>query len=337
VVLGILLIGIGGSIVKPCIAGTVQKTTGTRATIGFGIFYMVINIGSITGRGVSYFLRTKLGIPAIFFPVATVFALVGLILVLFVYREPEYAAGGGTAPAAPRRSVREALAGIFTVLRSLRFVFFLLVIGCFWFIYVQLYNLVPLFLRFVDPHAPVELYTLANPIMIVALQMLITRLVKRLSPVRSIMLGIGVTTCGMLVNILPPLLFTDIGRKVSLAGFAGLALPVAGVFLIVSIAAMALGEMMSSPRIYEYLGSLAPKGQEGLYLGYANLPLAIGSIVGAPIGGMLFESHIVGPAAAGHAPHIVSMWLIVAGMGLVSMLGMLIYDRWLQHEKRTAT
>jgi len=63
-VLGICLVGIGGSIVKPCIAGTVQKTSGTRATLGFGIFYMIINIGSISGRGISYFVRTSLGIPA---------------------------------------------------------------------------------------------------------------------------------------------------------------------------------------------------------------------------------------------------------------------------------
>ncbi len=77
VVLGIVLIGLGGSIVKPCIAGTVQKTAGTRATLAFGIFYMVINIGSITGRSVSYFIRTNLGIPAIFTYAATAFALIG--------------------------------------------------------------------------------------------------------------------------------------------------------------------------------------------------------------------------------------------------------------------
>ncbi|MDH4196654.1 MAG: MFS transporter, partial [Candidatus Aminicenantes bacterium] len=54
VVAGIVLIGLGGSVVKPCIAGTVQKTAGTRATLAFGIFYMVINIGSLTGRGIAY-------------------------------------------------------------------------------------------------------------------------------------------------------------------------------------------------------------------------------------------------------------------------------------------
>ena len=80
-IFGICLIGIGGSVVKPCVAGTVQKTAGLRATLAFGIFYMVINIGSITGRSISYFVRTKLGIPAIFrYPRC---ALLGLFVVLF--------------------------------------------------------------------------------------------------------------------------------------------------------------------------------------------------------------------------------------------------------------
>jgi len=50
IVAAILLVGIGGSVIKPCISGTVQKTAGARATLGFAIFYMVINIGSLFGR-----------------------------------------------------------------------------------------------------------------------------------------------------------------------------------------------------------------------------------------------------------------------------------------------
>ena len=57
---------IGGSIVKPCISGTVQKTAGTRATLAFAIFYMVINIGSLFGRGTGYLARTNFGLSAIF-------------------------------------------------------------------------------------------------------------------------------------------------------------------------------------------------------------------------------------------------------------------------------
>ena len=325
VVLAIILIGLGGSIVKPCIAGTVQKTAGAYATLGFGIFYMVINIGSITGRGVSYFIRTRLGLPAIFTYASTVFVFLGLLVVLFLYREPEYVSDGlKDHQVARKKTLKEAILGIFVVLSNLKFVFFLIVIALFWFLYVQLYNLIPLFLRHIDPNAPVELYTLANPLMIVCFQLLITRLVKKWTPVKSIMLGVGVTTAGMLLNILPVLLFSDIKQKISLAGMG---LPAAGLFLLISIASMAVGEMMASPRIYEYIGRIAPKGEEGLYLGYANLPVAIGSILGGPLGGALYQKHIATPLQTGAQPNYIVIWATIAFLGLCSMAGLAIYDR----------
>ena len=334
VVLGIVLIGIGGSIVKPCIAGTIQKTSGTRATLGFGIFYMIINIGSISGRGVSYFIRTSLGIPAIFTYAAAIFALLGLAVVLFLYKEPEYVSDGKKDDQkVQKRTIGQAVLGIFTVLSNLKFVFFLIVVGLFWVLYVQLYNLMPLFLRFIDPNAPMELYTLANPVMIVALQLVVTRIVKRWTPVKSILLGAGITTAGMLLNVLPPLFLSDLSQKVSLAG---LAVPVVGIFLIISIASMALGEMTASPRIYEYLGGIAPKGQEGLYLGYANLPIALASIFGGPLGGRLFEKFISEPQKAGQAVNPVAMWLIIAAMGILSMIGLAIYDRAVVKSRKPA-
>ncbi len=325
VVLGIVLIGLGGSIVKPCIAGTVQKTAGTRATLAFGIFYMVVNIGSITGRSVSYFVRTRLGIPAIFAYAATAFALTGLLITLFVYKEPQYVSDGvKDGQKVPKRTLGQALGGIFVVLGNLKFVFLILVLSMFWFLYIQLYNLMPLFMRYVDPNAPMELYTLANPVMIVCFQLLITRLVKRWLPVKTIMLGAIVVTLGMLVNVLPPLLFADAARKV---GVLGLSLPIAGIFMIVSIASMAVGEMMASPRVYEYIGAIAPKGQEGLYLGYQSLPIALASIVGGPIGGRLFERCIATPLKEGRPVDTVTMWLIIVGIGVGSIVGLWIYDR----------
>jgi len=324
VVLGVLLIGIGGSIVKPCIAGTVQKTAGTRATLAFGIFYMVINIGSISGRSVSYFIRTSLGIPAIFTYVASIFALIGLIITLFVYREPEFVSDGiKDGQKVQKRTLGQALLGIVTVLSNLKFLFLIIVLSLFWFLYIQLYNLMPLFMRYVDPNAPMELYTLANPLMIVCFQLLITRWVKRWTPIRSIMLGAIVVTMGMFMNVLPSLFFSDITQKIHI----GLAVPIAGIFILVSIASMAVGEMMASPRVYEYIGAIAPRGQEGLYLGYQSLPIALASIIGAPMGGKLFERYISNPVKAGLPPAITTMWLIIVGIGIASIVGLYIYDR----------
>jgi dipeptide/tripeptide permease len=330
VIVGICLIGIGGSVVKPCIAGTVQKTAGLRATLAFGIFYMVINIGSITGRVVSYFVRTRLGIPAIFQYPSTIFAAAGLLIVFFIYKEPQFVSDGRKDDQkVQKRTLGQALLGIFIVLRNVKFVFLIVVLGLFWFLYIQLYNLMPLFIRYVDPNAPMDLYTMANPLMIVSFQLLITRLVKRWPPIKSIMFGAIVVTAGMLMNVLPPLLFGDIARKVDL----GVAVPIAGIFMIVSIASMAVGEMMASPRIYEYIGAIAPKGQEGLYLGYQSLPIALASMIGGPLGGRLFETYINTPLTQGRTVNTVPMWLIIVGVGVVSVVGLFVYDRVLVKPK----
>ncbi|MBM4396125.1 MAG: MFS transporter, partial [Deltaproteobacteria bacterium] len=295
VLTGIVLIGVGGSFVKPCIAGTVQRAAAAKATLGFGIFYMVINVGSVGGRVASYFVRTSYGIPALFQYVAAAFAAIGLLVVLGAYREP---------PADPGRKVRslgEAVLGIFKVLGNARFVFFLVVISGFWCMYVQIYNLVPLYLRrFVDPNAAVELYTLANPVLIVTLQVLVTRLAGKWRPVRSMMIGTAVAAAGMCLNIVPLYAMKD--APPLLDG----ALPIAGLFMVGAIGAVAIGEMLAAPRIYEYIGAIAPKGQEGLFLGYANLPMAVGTIVGAPLGGWLFAE--VGVARSDP----LSIWLAVA-------------------------
>jgi len=324
VVAAILCIGIGGSFVKPCISGTVQKTSGAHTVLGFGIFYMTINIGSMLGRIVSYNVRVNYGIPAIFTWVATAFAFAGLLVTLFIYREPVYQGDTPSQPSAKPKTLGAALAGMFTVLADLKFVFFLIVIGLFWIIYVQIYNLIPLFLRFVDPDAAVELYTLINPVMIVAFQLLITKLSKHWTALASIMVGIAVTVVGMLLNIIPWLMGMDPASRIPVLG---LALPAAGLFMLGSLACMALGEMFTSPRVYQYIGGIAPKGQEGLYLGYANLPLAIGTIVGAPAGGYLFERLVQDPAKAGEPVRAVLMWSLVALMGVLSMGGIWLYDR----------
>lgn len=326
VILGILLIGIGGSFVKPCISGTIQKTSGAQTTLGFGIFYMTINIGSMTGRLVAYFVRTQMGIPAIFMYVATAFALVGLFIVWFIYKEPVYQDKEVATSNQKPKSISQALLGMVTVLKNIRFVFFLVVIGFFWFIYVQIYNLIPLFLRHLDKNAPVELYTIINPIIIVCFQLMITKFSKGWSPIKSIMMGVGVTVIGMMVNILPAVLNMDPYRGVS---WGIVWMPIGGIFILISIASMAIGEMLASPRIYQYIGAIAPKGQEGLFLGYANLPMAIGTIIGAPIGGILFENFVEKPVKAGGSMQASAMWLIVSGMGLVSILGLYLYDKYM--------
>ena len=53
--------------------------------------------------------------------------------------------------------------------------------------------------------------------------------------------------------------------------------------------AVSLGEIIQSPRYYEYISRLAPAGQQGTYMGFAFLPIGIGSLIAGPFGGKLIH------------------------------------------------
>ena len=135
------------------------------------------------------------------------------------------------------------------------------------------------------------------------------------------------------------------------------------------IAVFSIGEMLSSPKKMEYLATLARKGQEGLFMGYANVPLAIGWVAGSILAGNAYEEHgdkvnlakrhLVDELGADPAvieglkktevmPHLAEqlgstlpeaqqllfvtyqpdrIWWGIAFIGLISIVGMVIYDR----------
>jgi MFS family permease len=89
---------------------------------------------------------------------------------------------------------------------------------------------------------------------------------------------------------------------------------------IIGVAVFAFGEATQAPRFYEYVAALAPKDQVGTFMGFAFLPVAIGSFVGGPLGGWLVQKYLretMNPAM---------MWYIVAGIGFVSTALMLLYN-----------
>ena len=400
IVAAVLLIGVGGSIVKPCISGTVQKTAGARATLGFAIFYMVINIGSLFGRGTAFVVRSGSSVTTVLavvgvcalgalglvllvrsttspgrekgsvwastagftlivaaaaacvswlfrrgapgraaadpaqlsyiFAVATVAAVGAFFVVLLFYRDHESA-----APAKPRRSPGRILLDMVLVLRSGRFALFLVVMTGFFFLYNQVYNVLPLYAkRVVETNPAMDLYTAANPLVIVCFQLLISKVFGRVRPIRSMVVGTVIIGFAMLINLAP--IFLPGGPRVPVLNW----LPVASVFLILTVGLIALGELFTSPRMYEYIGALAPKGQEGLFLGYANLPLALGAIFGGPVGAFIFNE-IMAKGAIKRPDGLLELdpvsnalgWGILMAIGLVSAASLWLFNRWLERQK----
>jgi dipeptide/tripeptide permease len=158
-----------------------------------------------------------------------------------------------------------------------------------------------------------------------------------MKPIRSMIVGSLVMSAAIALNMLPALAGGDVRAAV-----AGL-LPL-GSFLVVSSFAMcAFAELFTSPRMYEYVGALAPKGQEGLFLGYANLPLALGSLAGGPIGALIFNE-VMARGATRRADGLLNLlpernaagWMILTLVGLASALAMWFFNRWLERSAARA-
>jgi proton-dependent oligopeptide transporter, POT family len=405
VVSAIVLIGIGGSVIKPCISGTVQKVAGTRATLGFAIFYMVINIGSLFGRGTAFVVRSGSGLGTVLavitlcalaafgivaivyrttkaersrtdiaiatagftaivavaaaliylifsatageragttnaslsyiFAVAAAASVVAFFVVMFTYREPE-----AEANAAPkvRRSIGRILLDMVVVLRSGRFTLYLIVMTGFYFLYNQVYNVFPLYLqKVVETKPAMDLYTAANPFVIVCFQLIISRVFGRMKPIRSMVAGTVVIAVAMAINVAP--IYSAGGIRAVGAHW----LPLASMFFIITVALVALGELFTSPRMYEYIGALAPKGQEGLFLGYANLPLAFGAILSGPFGAYIFNEIMI-KGATRRPDGLLELvpannaagWLILMAIGFVSAASLWVFNRWIE-KQTTAT
>jgi dipeptide/tripeptide permease len=339
VIIGILLVTFGGSVVKPCISGTVQKTAALRATLGFAIFYMVINIGSLVGRFSSFTIRRDppwgLGrdLPDLF-AIALCCAAIGFLVVLLLYQDPDRLPGLPTAPARPRKSIRQIFVDMVTVFRNKRFALFLLASSGFNFLYNQVYNVLPLYVKkVVEPNPAMDLYTAANPFVIVAFQLLVTRMFGGMRPIRSMVFGSAIVGLAMLVNVVPIVLFSSV-RDPWLH-----LLPIGSVFIILTVALIAFGELFTSARTFEYIGALAPKGQEGLFLGYANLPMAIGSILGGPVGALVFNE-IMCHGATRRPNGLLQLdprwnaggWILLMTIGFGAALGLWLYNRWLARE-----
>jgi dipeptide/tripeptide permease len=222
-----------------------------------------------------------------------------------------------------------------TVILDLRFFLFLLVSCGFFFLYNQVYVALPLYLKtVVEPKPAMDIYTMANPLVIVCFQLLVTKLFGRMKPIRSMIVGTVIIGAAMALNVIPVLLGVDL--RASLAGL----LPVGSFIVVASIALGAFAELFTSARMYEYVGAMAPKGQEGLFLGYANLPLAFGSLAGGPVGALIFNE-VMARGAAQRPDGLLELipshntmgWIILMAIGFLSAVSMWLFNRWLEKQE----
>lgn len=290
----LLLTAIGGSLIKPSIVGTVARTTTAESkSLGYSIYYTLVNIGGALGPIIALQVRENLGIEFVLVTssVTSAFCLLGTLV---FFREPEREPGE-TAPTSFGKVLREAA----LVFRNFRFIGFLVIFSGFWIMFWQIFYSLPFYLTEVLDFERFELIETVDAWTLILLTVPITALVRRWRPILAMTTGFAVASSSwLLIGFFP-----------------------AWQTVVVAMFIFAVGEGMQAPRFYEYVADLAPREQVGTFMGFAFLPVAIGSFVAGPLGGWLVERFVRGsgnPAA---------MWWVIAGIGFVATVLMVVYDR----------
>jgi len=277
---GCLVLAAGTAVFKPPIQGTFVKTlTEKTSGAGWGFFYMVVNIGGFLGPPLAHFLYGY-SWPMVFYGCA---ALVSLNLVwLLTYPEVESGADRSTG-------IWQVVALTGRNILNPRLLTFILISSVFWAVLMQLWDMLPNFI--VDwtdssslarrlpefmlsrdasrgPQIAQEWVINFNPFLIILfvapLSWYVNRKMRRLT---SILWGFVIASLGVY------------------AAGAGMSIYTC----LAGIACFSLGEMLCSPKMNEYLGVIAPGDQKALYMGYANIPFAIGWGYGSYAGGQIYE------------------------------------------------
>ncbi|QZT36171.1 MFS transporter [Halosquirtibacter xylanolyticus] len=313
------LIIIGGSFIKSVITATVSKeTTVANRAKGFSIFYAMVNVGAFSGKTIVKPLRESMGDEGLiylnFFSAAA--TLLAIVLVYLFFKTSHHEGEG--------KSIHDILNALGKVLTNARLIVLILIITGFWMVQHQLYATMPKYvLRMAGEGASPSWYANVNPLVVFLTVGAVTALMKNKSALTSMTIG---------MFIMPISAFCMASGNL-LGGEPILGMHPVAFMMIVGIVFQGLAESFISPRFLEYFSLQAPKGEEGMYLGFSHLHSFISSILGFGLSGFLLEKFCPDPAllsdtekltAYDHAHYI---WYVFVGIATVSAIMLVIYGR----------
>jgi dipeptide/tripeptide permease len=320
----LLVLMIGGSFIKSVITGTVAKETteSTRAQ-GFSIFYMMVNIGAFSGKAFVKPFRDSMGdIGLIYFNYFSAsLTFVALLLIIFVFKSQKHEGEG--------KSMSQIIDSFIKVLTNGRLIALILIITGFWMVQQQLYATMPKYVtRLAGEESAIGWYANVNPLVVVLTVAAVTAMMARKTPLFSM-------TVGMFLMPISALLMAS-GNLLDGSNFNifGLEMHPIAVMMIVGIAVQGFAESFISPRYLQFFSLQAPKGDEGLYLGFSHLHSFLSSVLGFGLSGYLLSKYCPDPklfetqeewqAASVHAHYI---WYYFAGIALLSAFSLIVYGK----------
>jgi POT family proton-dependent oligopeptide transporter len=332
----LILPALGISLVKPCVVGTTARASKENVrSIGYSIYYTMVNIGGAAGPLFAAWAHRRFGIEGVYRVAAlSVFAMFFVVIVFF--REPRKP---GDAPPPSIATVARnfcvvvgnyrlvlPVLGVAILLRVglwiypgvsvpwwiwlgllalvlagiSRFMWFLLIFTGYWVVFWQQYIILPGYIHNYISSQSDERILSTDGVTVICFTLALNFLTRKIPAFQAVILGTLITSVAWVILVLHPTIWGA----------------------ILALFVLALGEITQQPRYYEYIALLAPPGQQGTYMGFAFLPIGIGSLIGGWFGGTLV--HHFGEVT--HQPE--RIWWAVTAVGVVTTALLWVYDRY---------
>ena len=291
----LILPALGVALVKPSVVGTTARASNEKVrSFGYSIYYTLVNVGSTCGPFIAGWVRAET-----LFRIAALSVFLMLFVVLLWFREPRRTSD------APPPSLGQVGKNFLTVLSNPRFMLFLLIFTGYWIVFWQEFIALPLYIStYIDPKANTAWVLMTDPLIVICFTVLVGLATKKLHAFHAIVLGTLISSLAWILLIVHPSVWMAVATLVGVA----------------------VGEIVQQPRYYDYISRLAPPDQQGTYMGFAFLPLGIGSFVAGKFSGWLM--HHFGEEM--HRPEFV--WWSVVAVGVATTLLLWIYDRLVRVE-----
>lgn len=282
--LGAVVLALGTAIFKPGLQGLLALKIPKKASaLGWGVFFQMVNVGAFLGPLIMGKLRTT---DWTYLFIAGAIAIALNFIPLFMFKEPEREVK--IEEDGPLALFVKAIKGLLEP----RLFFFTISFAGFWALAMQFFDLLPNFISdwvdsrmlvdFLQKFMPTDMIPiveggnlapewlgLVNALVISFFAFLVGFLTGRISSLATIILGIITATIAMYC----------------------LTFSMNGWWIICVIIMFSFGEMMAAMTTFRYLTDIAPKGKEGLYMGYSNFTMGIGWSLGSVLAGSVYEDN----------------------------------------------
>ena len=180
----LMLPALGVAMVKPSVVGTTARASNENVrSIGYSIYYTLVNIGGALGPFVASYVHQHLSVENVFRVAAfSVFLMFFLVLVFF--REPRKSGDAQTA------SFAETMRNFGKVCANPKFMLFLLIFSGYWIVYWQEFITLPIYVHdYVDPKADTEGMLATGPLIVIAFTVAFSVLTQKMAAFRAVLLG----------------------------------------------------------------------------------------------------------------------------------------------------